>query len=381
MTKQWSVVSGQWSVFSGLCALLLAFAPFGLSASHVFQRERVEMTERALQYLAAQVQEYGYVGDSRPRAVTALFILAALSDGVEPGVGVVGAAVDKASDWLLDQGGSGCLGGAEEPHEDHALIALALQQLTGMMSTTTPVIARSVSTTKQPSAGGELSNINRVLFHASLDALQYSLDAQDKGSQPAYSGGWTPDTLNRVGNRTLTAWFLMQVNGAEAWQARIPAGSRGRARAFMLASQKGMDAEKEAERGGFSVDASGLPVRSSTAAGAWTLSHEEPDGIAMRSASDWLRRNPPVWYGPHFFPTHFFATRALWRTRHDDDGAAFAAYFSRVTRLLRERQQSDGAIPFPPGHGEPLLAMGKGYSTAMAILILNADRGLLPLDQ
>ena len=149
----------------------------------------------------------------------------------------------------------------------------------------------------------------------------------------------------------------------------------------MLASQKAADAEKEMERGGFSVDASGLPVRSTSAAGAWVLAMDQAEGDAMRSVREWLRKNPPVWYGPHFFPTHFFATRALWRTRYDDDGAAFSAYFSRVVRILRERQESDGSIPFPPGHAEPLLAMGKGYSTAMAILILNADRGILPVDQ
>jgi len=98
-------------------------------------------------------------------------------------------------------------------------------------------------------------------------------------------------------------------------------------------------------------------------------------------ARSWLVRHPPNWYGPHFYPTHFFAVRALYRTRSPNGGKAFNDYFQRVVRMLRERQAPDGSFPFPPGEGSPTVAMGPGYSTAMAILILNVDRGFLPVDQ
>ncbi|MDA0839525.1 MAG: hypothetical protein O2857_17290, partial [Planctomycetota bacterium] len=106
---------------------------------------------------------------------------------------------------------------------------------------------------------------------------------------------------------------------------------------------------------------------------------KDPEKLAAVSA--WLKRNPPRWYGPDFFNTGVFASRSLWRTQHLDGGDTFNQYFSKLTRLLRERQQSNGSFPFPPGHGGPIVAMGPAYSTAMAILILNVDRGFLPIDQ
>jgi hypothetical protein len=107
----------------------------------------------------------------------------------------------------------------------------------------------------------------------------------------------------------------------------------------------------------------------------------DPDRSRLDLARGWLARHPPNWYGPHFYATHYFAVRALYRDRDADGGKVFDAYFQRVARLLRERQQADGSFPYPPGEGAPVEAMGPGYSTAMAILILNADRGFLPVDQ
>ena len=322
-------------------------------------REREEMTGRALQYLADQVKG-GRLGDSRPKAVTALFILSALSAGVTPDEGKVGKAVTDAAKWLISQSAGAGLGGTEEPHSDHALVALALQQLVGVCGN---------------------ADFNRILYRKSLEALQYSLEIQDKGSQPEHTGGWTPNPQTTVNDRMLTSWFLLQLHGAGLWQAKISRSNVRRASAFVLASQKGPDAPKEDERGGFSVGADGLAVRSSSAAGAFVLSLNGSDPDKLAAANAWLKRHPPRWYGPDFFNTNFFAGRALWRGRQADGGATYNKYFSKLTRLLRERQQSNGSFPFPPGHGGPIVAMGPAYSTAMAILILNLDRGRLPLDQ
>jgi len=326
---------------------------------HLLQREREEMTERALQYLAGQVKD-GRLGEKRPKAVTAVFILSALSAGVTPDESPAGKAVLESADWLLSQSAGASLGGTAEPHADHALVALALQQLVGVCD-------------------GE--KLNRALYAKSLEALQYSLEVQDKGTQAKYKGGWTSSPQATVNDRMLTSWFLLQLRGAGLWQAKISKSSLRRASAFVLASQKGPDAPKENERGGFSVGADGLTVRSSTAAGAIVLALFNKDPEKRAAVSDWLKRTPPRWYGPDFFNTGVFAARALWRTRETDGGTIFNQYFSKLTRLLRERQQSNGSFPFPPGHGGPIVAMGPAYSTAMAILILNVDRGSLPLDQ
>jgi len=179
----------------------------------------------------------------------------------------------------------------------------------------------------------------------------------------------------------LTAWFLLQMHAGLLLNEEAPESSVERAVEFIAASQKGADAEKEDERGGFSVGAAGLPVRSMTAAGMAMLALYDPGRGRLEMSRAWLLRHPPNWYGPHFYPTHFFAVRALHRTRAMDEGKAFNEYFGRVARMLRERQSADGSFPFPPGEGGPTVAMGTGYSTAMAVLILNIDRGFLPVDQ
>jgi hypothetical protein len=97
-------------------------------------------------------------------------------------------------------------------------------------------------------------------------------------------------------------------------------------------------------------------------------------------ARQWLAAHPPRWQGPHFYETNFFAVRALAGSRPLPDDGIYAASFTRLVRLLRERQEADGGFPFPPGHAQARLAMGRGYSTALAILALNVDRGQLPLD-
>jgi hypothetical protein len=159
-------------------------------------------------------------------------------------------------------------------------------------------------------------------------------------------------------------------------------GATRRAVDFAEASRKkGADGRPD-ERGGFSVDAQGLPVLSATAAGACVLAlYRFDDEAALAEARDWLTRHPPRWYGPSFYESNFFAVRALYRTRALDQGDAFRQYFGRLTRMLKERQDADGSFPFPPGHAGPTLAMGEAYSTAMAILILNVDRGLAPMDR
>jgi hypothetical protein len=343
---------------AGLAAVLLAAA--GSALADPAREQRREMVDRGLKFLVGIQQKEGAVGDDRPQAVTALFLLACLSSGVQPDDAEVGPAMRAAQAWILANSDQAFLGGDKEPNADHALAALALSEATGMAPT-----------------GQE----NLKLYAKAKAALQYSVDIQDQGVDPKFGGGWRPDDRTRVNDRVLSAWFLCQLRSNQLRYENVSQGSLDRATEFLVASQKGADEAREDERGGFSLGAAGLPVRSASAAGmmALALARSEPDRTALARA--WLARHPPTWYGPHFYITHFFAVRGLYRTRARDGGKAFQDYFDRVVRLLRERQEADGRFPFPPGHGGPIVAMGPGYSTALAILILNVDRGFLPLDQ
>ncbi len=341
---------------SALLALLTAISASGEDR---FQSQRREMTARAIAYLV-DIQNNGYVGDARPRAVTGLFVLACLSSGIMPTHPVYGDAVQAAADWIMEQSPGSFLGGSGEPNSDHALAALAVTELVGSSA----------------SVAGNLA-----LFEKARQALEYSLQSQDQGSNPDYNGGWKADDRTRVNDRMLTAWFLTQMRAAAIINEDVPESRLDQAAEFMAASQKSAESEKEDERGGFSISAAGLPVRSATASGMAVLAMFDPDKERLELARAWLSRHSPNWYGPNFYPTHFFAARALFRTRELDGGKAFDSYFQRVARMLRERQAPDGSFPFPPGEGGTTVAMGTGFSTAMAVLILNADRGFLPVDQ
>ncbi len=338
--------------------LLLLFAG-SAAVGDSLQTQRREMVDRGLKYLVS-IQKDGAVGDARPQAVTALFVLACLSSGVQPDDAEYGPPLRAAYTWILTNSDQAFLGGDEEPNADHALAALALSEATG------------TSTNEQE---------NLKLYAKAKAALQYALEIQDQGVDPKFGGGWRPNDRTRVNDRVLTAWFLCELRSGQLRFENVSQGSLDRAEEFMAASQKGPDAIREDERGGFSLGAEGLSVRSASGAGLYALALAQADPAPVELGRTWLERHPPAWYGPNFYPTHFFAVRGLYRTRDGDGGKAFDGYFARVVRLLRERQEADGRFPFPPGHGGPIVAMGPGYSTALGILILNVDRGYLPLDQ
>jgi len=348
--------AGRFALPGAVMWLMLAAAAPGEDR---LQTQRQEMTGRALQYLVS-IQNKGVVGDARQRAVTGLFVLAGLSSGVLPTHPTYGSAMQAGADWLMANSAKSFLGGPEEPNADHALAALAVSELVG-------------------TAAGNAAN--QAMYKKARLAMEYSLEIQTQGTTPNYTGGWKAHDRTRVNDRMLTAWFLLQMRAGTLLNEDVPGSSLERAVEFVEASQKGAAAEKEDEKGGFSVGSAGLAVRSVTAAGMATMSLYDPDETRLEMARSWLVRHPPNWYGPHFYPTHFFAVRALYRTRSPNGGKAFNDYFQRVVRMLRERQAPDGSFPFPPGEGSPTVAMGPGYSTAMAILILNVDRGFLPVDQ
>lgn len=351
-----------WSV----AAVVVMVFVVALPASHAYAQasvsrsERQEMVERGLQFLFSQAQD-GQVGDSRRMTVTSLYVLACLSSGIGPDHPEHGQSVQAALDWVLANSSDAFLGGAEEPNADHAMASLMLMEMVGRLPS--------------PDA-------NFALYQRASAALEYGLSIQEKGMGADYYGGWKRDDQTRVNDRFLTAWYLHLIYSAELRGFEPSKSSLSRAVGFVSASQKPRDHAKADERGGFSVDVQGLAVRSTTASGfaALTLyAMDEPR--ALEDARGWLHSHPPIWRGPNYYESNFFATRGLYRIRSWDQGQAFGDYFGRVARQLKDQQLADGSFPFPPGHARPLLEMGPAYSTAMAVLILNVDRGELPLDR
>ena len=258
--------------FVGVLVVLLLGTVVPLHADDDrFESQKREMVDRGLQYLVS-IQKDGAVGDARQKAVTALHILACLSSGVQPSHPAYGRSVQAAYEWILANSAKSFLGGAEDPNADHVLVLTALSELVG----TAPNI-----------------KTNLVFYEKARTAMQYSLEIQDEGADPKYTGGWKPDDRTRVNDRMLTAWFLWQLYAGQLLNEKVSKSSIERAVEFVEASQKDAAAEKEDERGGFSISAAGLPVRSATAAGMAVMALLDPDKTKVDLARSWFARHPP----------------------------------------------------------------------------------------
>jgi len=357
-----SAFSIQYSVF----LVLMSIGTEGLAREwDPYRRQRIEMTKNALDFLVSAANPDGSFGSSRQRLQTGAAVLAFLAAGERPGAGARGDVIARACRWLLNSSGAtGFVGDKESPTESHAIAALALCQLVGM---------------------GMSAEEDRKLYKASLDALEYTLRSQDKAYGGRYSGGWTPEPRSKVNDRKASGWQMAFIHAMQCAGTNIPKSAILRGSAFMMASFKRKDEQtSKYDIGGFSYDADGLPVVAISAAGFYCMEAFGEPATERQLASEWFTNNPPVWNGPHFYDAQFFAVRALklHASSSGDEKARerFREYMREVTEVLRNQQRPDGSFDVPPGNAEYTKEMGATYATPMAVLVLNCDRNLLPMD-
>ncbi|MBS3761903.1 MAG: hypothetical protein KGZ25_01245 [Planctomycetes bacterium] len=330
------------------------------------RRRRIEMTTNALGFLSESANRDGSFGTEHRQLQTGLSLLAFLSAGERPGSGDYGEILKQGYGQLLEnQAVTGFAGDTLLPTESHAVAALALCEMIGM---------------------AETPEQNRKIYRGARRALSYSLNNQDKAYGGRYGGGWKAEPRAKVNDRKVTAWQMMLLQAMEQCGADISRSATIRGISFMKGSFKQPGEEQEKlDIGGFSYDAEGLPVRSISAAGFYCLEAFDQRETDRKAASDWFTNNPPVWRGPHFYYTQFFAVRAMrlhrWGTASAYARHRYRHHFRRVTDLLHRQQRPDGSFGIPPGNAEYTKSMGGVYATAMAVLILNSERSLLPIDE
>jgi hypothetical protein len=323
---------------------------------------RARLVESGLAYLKGAQNPDGSFGSAQVHLQTGLAILAFLSAGETPDK--TGAhPVTRAATWLVDHSGDdGALGDGDYPMESHAICGLALAELIGMIPD--PALA---------SAAEERAD----------QGLAYTLRTQDKAVGAEYFGGWKTDLKVKVNDRPVTAWQLLFLRSLQLRGRIVPKSALGNALQFLEGSQKIPGAGKEhdpADLGGFSYDAAGLPVVSVTGAGLAIMSLHGRADTRRDLALRWLEQNRPLWFGPQFYCTHFFASRGYAREARRNHGEEAEHYAIRLLEILRDHQNPDGSFQIPAGNAENTLKMGPTYATPMAILILDAERGLLPVD-
>jgi len=357
-------------LLAGPCDALRAeevAAPVPGSYSPALSQQRVAVGRcvgQALESLRKSQSADGSWGTVQPRFQTALAILAFLSAGQTPDADAQ-SPLPRAARWLAEHStDDGFMGDTAFSMESHAVAGLAMSELVGQISD--PALASLVA--------GKADR-----------ALQFTLASQDKAVGAEFFGGWKADAKLRANDRTVTAWCLLQIRSMELRGAKIPPSALTRALAYLEGSQKDASDGKtydKADLGGFSYDAVGLPVGTVTGAGLALMSLYNRSESRRDQAVSWLRDNRPLWYGPNFYFTHFFAGRGLEHEARRSSAAAAVAdrYFETLWNLLREHQSPDGSFTVPPGNAENTQQMGAPYATAMAVLVLGAPRGLLPID-
>jgi hypothetical protein len=365
-----SPIAGRTGNLSFALSLILSSVSFAQpiqfeSRSPHALKTRVRIIDTGLKFLTRQQNSDGSWGSEQKNLQTALAILAHLSSGITPSHSERGPTLTKAFKWLFAHASEdGFVGDMEHPHMSHAVVGLMCASVMGMQT--------------------EAEANIKTAIHAEK-ILDFSLRVQNRANSPDYFGGWTPNSKVKVNDRLVTAWQLCFLKTLQYAGRDISRRSISRALKFVMASQKVTGETKQKfdkeDIGGFSYEVAGLPVVSTTSAGLAIMTLFKQSEARRTLAAQWLRAHPPLWYGPNFFQTHFFGVRgALHQARLTKQPKIYDWYFRRLLNILKEHQSADGSFEIPPGNAENTKVMGATYSTAMAVLIINTDRELLPLD-
>ena len=371
-------------------AILSAVLPCR-AASLPHERQRAVLLDNALAFLRTQQNEDGSFGAVQPHLQTAVAILAFLSVESPPQeddrqlIERAVAYLDKTSRP------SGDLGDDLFRTESHAISATAL--MSGL----------------EHVRDQELRTRAAKKLYRAIRLLQ---QLQDRSSSSASRGGWKMEGRKGSRNdRRASAWALLCYLAARKYGIEVRSANTERAVRFMLGAFKRQ--AKEADQiGGFSVDTEGLAVASISSMGGWVLARFDGREEDVRQNLAWLARHPIEWSGPNYFYTNFFRIRALKFSdprreallgferqkrgsvslpgadgipgglqSSDPRGAQYRRAILRIFTQIKDHQLPSGSVSFPPGNAQNTVAMGPVFSTAMSVLIVNAERSRLVFDE
>lgn len=354
--------------FAALLALLLFFTP-AVKAD----RETDASLSAALKYLRAQQNDDGSFGKVQARLQTAAAILAIVSvdDSLKDDAAKSRdtTILIKASDFLVSGASmSGDMGDDAFRTESHSIATAAL----------IACVERLPDEGKREAARKQIGRAVNVLKQN-----------QDRSMSSAARGGWKMEgTAGNNNDRRASGWAMLALTaarqmGLDVKQPDMDRGVKYMMGAFKSEPRKAADGDsaeiKPEDVGGLSVDESGLTVETISAMGGWVLARVAKNPEAAKKNLAWLTRNPPGWTGPNYFYANFFRARAVRMLASDQE--VFVATMKRLSQQIRDHQQGDGSIGFPPGDAQNEVAMGGVFSTAMSVLILNTPNSRLPFDE
>jgi len=334
--------------------------------------------DRALAWLAAQQAADGSfptLPQGQP-AVTSLGVMAFLSRGHQPGLGLYGQRISRAVDFVLAcQMANGLItfvppgqvhqdqGASHTAVYNHAIAGLMLGEVYGQVS--------------GPRAKAVKQAIER--------ALQFSRQLQTRPKSPTDKGGWRYLRLNLQGiesDLSVTGWQLMFLRSAKNAEFEVPQAYIEEAMVYVRSlwdEQTGMFNYARSESGGFGAK------RAMTGAGILSLSmagqHQTPMALA---AGDWLLKHPFTRFGEltsardRFFYGAYYCSQAMAQL----GGRYWERFFPPLVDALVSGQAADGSWPPEIYQGGPTEAIfGNNYTTALAVLSLTPPYQLLPVYQ
>jgi hypothetical protein len=182
-------------------------------------------------------------------------------------------------------------------------------------------------------------------------------------------GGWRYQPTPFDADLSVTVSTLQAVRAARNVGVAVPRATVDRAVRYIRTCANA--------NGSFSYQLGPQDTRTSyalTACGVVSLyslgdyqSREVQQGIEWLSGESG-RQMEPDWGAFHFFYSHYYAAQAFYMAR----GAAWRAYWARVSNLVAERQSEDGRWEDD---------VGPTYATAMACIILQVPFEYLPIFQ
>lgn len=303
--------------------------------------------DRGLASLVARQSDDGSFGDGRGTglgrnvAVVSLAGLAMLSRGSLPGRGPHGAALDKCVDY----------------------IAGACEDETGFI-----IHRESVSRGAMYGHGFATLFLAEVYGTSGRKDLQRKLnnavDLIIRSQNP--EGGWRYEPEPREADLSVTICQMMALRAARNAGTYVPGETIGRAVDYMRRCQN--------PDGGFMYQLSGGESRFPLTAGAIVAlqnagryrGKELDDGYAFLDKRAGHNISPQR--NNYFFYAHYYSVQAYWQL----GGPQWESWYGQLRDILLAAQLGDGSW---------LDYTDRTYATAMACIILNTPRSLLPIFQ
>ena len=303
--------------------------------------------QRGLEFLAKRQKADGSFETSENKvAVTGLAVMAFLACGHTPDAGKYGLVVRGGIDFLVAQpDAEGYFGKAHaKGMYDQGIVTLALAEAMGV----------------------EVDEGRRRKTHAALvKAVKVILAAQAVVKPEPHAGGWRYDPKSPDSDLSLSGWNALALRAARDVGVDVPREAVQKAVGYVLRCYNGTEK-------GFSYQPGGAAQVGPTGIGVLSLYLlDGSDRPEVAEGAKWLLAHPVNDATPFRYYAMYYTTQAA----HQAGGATSAAVSKSVFGQLLATQGKDGA--WPKSAQEP-----EGpYATAMAVLTLAVQYGLLPAYQ